>query len=549
MLTNVLRALEPAGPDVLGAARAAGALAAESDVAAVLVVAGSASAWLLLGWAQMRAAAPHVSHRRCLFAGAHLVFRPWLPAGAEATSVTAVAAVSKGAKAVGRAVGRAGLRPVPSDLAAAAGWVTLAALVPAAVLAAAYLVIAGHAPAGEPVAAAGLTVGAVAGVAAATWHVRQVPGRRAWLAVRGPHLAVGAVIGEVGLAVSTTALVWSLAHTEGTTVSLLEVGLASVVARAVTLARTPPLGLGLADGLFAVMLVGVGLTAGVTVATVILWRLAQTLAWAAAATSRRALARCISRGAASDAPFGLPDEPTGSAIGEWVHRAGFRAIGALPPQVAGRMRARVFQALFALSSDPWRYDALPYEQRKRQALVASLPDAVAAAGTVVEVGCADGHNLRAIAAHFPGASIVGLDISAVAVAAARQRTSHQGRVRVERSDARTAAQALQRVGVASVDVLVLAEVLYYLGGPGRVRAELEGLRSVLAPGGVLVLVHGASDADRLHASAVDALGCTSLGRREVSDPQRPFVVETALATDQGTVPAKPLTERPLTEGL
>ena len=536
-MSNLLIPVQPLALQVLTVARAAGDLVVRSDVMAVLAIAASAAAWLLAGWVRVRAAAPGVSHRRCLLAGADLVVR--VPRSApRAWAWTGSAAAGRG-------------RLAPPELAAAASGVNLALLVPAAALAAGYLVLSGHLPArasGSLVAVTALVV--LAGLCVATWRVARVPGRNRWLAVRGPHLTAAAVLGEVVVAMTTTAAAWALTHTEGVAVSLLEVGLASVVARVVTLASVPAAGVGLADVVFAATLMGVGLSAGASIATVAVWRLGLALAWLAAVAGRRPRARSglrsgLSSGASfgegsragsraglgghSDGPLSLPSEPTGSAAGEWLHRAAFKVIGALPAAVARRLRMGVFQALFSLSEDPWRYDGLPYERRKRQMLVASLPPARADAGIIVELGCADGHNLQAIAEAYPSSRIVGLDISPVAVTAARRRTAGQPQVRVEQSDARTAALVLKRVEVASIDVLIVAEMLYYLGGPARVNAELADLAPMLRPSGVLVLVHGASDADRLHPAAVAALGCTSVERVVVEDVHRPFVVEEAHA--------------------
>lgn len=501
-MTDAFTIPQALAPEVLSLARAAGDLVVRSDVMAVVAIAASAAAWLLAGWVQMRAAAPRVSHRRCLLAGADLLVAPARP----------------------HAPALEGAGVVPAELAAAATGIALALLVPGAVVASVYLAVAGHLPADVPHALVGLAAGAaLAGLYLSARGVARVPGRNRWLAARGPHLTAAAVVGEVVVAAATTATAWAVTHTEGTALSLLEVGLASVIARGLTLARIPRAGMVLADVVFVATLLGVGLSAGAALATVAVWRAGVGLAWLVAAVGRSSPAH-------SDMPVSLPSEPTGSPAGEWFHRAAFRLIAALPPRLAFRIRAGVFEALFSLSQDPWRYDALAYERQKRQRLVASIPRAAAEAGPIVELGCADGHNLQALADRYPHTSVVGLDISPVAVAAATERTAAQPHVAVELSDARGAAAALRRAGVESIGVLVVAEMLYYLGGPAQVRSELKSLAPMLQPEGVLVLVHGASDADRLHGPAVTALGCTTIERVVIEDPQRPFIVETATAS-------------------
>lgn len=76
--------------ELAGVARAASDLLVGSDVMAVVVLAASAGAWLLAGWVQMRAAAPEVSHGRCLLARADLLVAPSLTDRARASSGAAL---------------------------------------------------------------------------------------------------------------------------------------------------------------------------------------------------------------------------------------------------------------------------------------------------------------------------------------------------------------------------------------------------------------------------------------------------------------------------
>jgi hypothetical protein len=50
---------------------------------------------------------------------------------------------------------------------------------------------------------------------------------------------------------------------------------------------------------------------------------------------------------------------------------------------------------------------------------------------------------------------------------------------------------------------------------------------VLRPGACVVLVHGKSDAERLHPAACRALGASSDVATLVDDPDRPFTITTA----------------------
>ena len=141
----------------------------------------------------------------------------------------------------------------------------------------------------------------------------------------------------------------------------------------------------IADLAFVTLLTATDVSIAASVAVVIVWRASSVLAWA---LLKVAAAR---RGARP--PLRLDETPTGSAAGEWVHRLAFRALGVLPDRVRDGARQRLFDTLFAISDDPWAYDALPYERRKRSHLMGQLPSN---ASVVVDVGCADGHVIDAI---------------------------------------------------------------------------------------------------------------------------------------------------------
>lgn len=215
-----------------------------------------------------------------------------------------------------------------------------------------------------------------------------------------------------------------------------------------------------------------------------------------------------------------------SALGEGLHRGVFRVIGAMPAPISTRIRRGVFDTRFRWDADPWQYEDLPYEIRKRQELLRHMPrDAT----TVLEIGCAEGHNLRALAALLPEARIIGIDVSARAVQLAGQRARSAGlAIEAIQTDVRRAPDALRDRKVPSADVVVIAETLYYLGNPERIARELRPLGSTLAPGTTVVLLHPVRDAQRLHDAAFAALGATRATTDAVADPVRPFVVETAV---------------------
>jgi hypothetical protein len=121
--------------------------------------------------------------------------------------------------------------------------------------------------------------------------------------------------------------------------------------------------------------------------------------------------------------------------------------------------------------------------------------------------------------------VVGLDISARAVHAARQRCAGLSQVNVIHTDILGAARALSDAGVGRVDALVLSEVLYYLGAAEHVEAELRNLRTVMADQSLVILLHPTADAQRLHPAAFRALDATVQHRHYIPDPTRPILLE------------------------
>lgn len=233
------------------------------------------------------------------------------------------------------------------------------------------------------------------------------------------------------------------------------------------------------------------------------------------------------RGAEAGRAPGRPAGPPGSgarasAAGDWLHRRLYEGIGLLPPRAAQRVRGGFFDTLFTVAPDPWNYTDRPYELRKREALLRKVPPG---AGVVVELGCADGHNLRELGTRMPDTRVIGLDISARAVAGARRRVADLPNVRALRGSVAGAGRALDAAGVDGVDVLIVAETLYYLGAPSVVMSEIEGVAGALAPGARIVLLHPPSDARRFHEPVLRALRAEPVARDEFADQERPFVID------------------------
>lgn len=189
------------------------------------------------------------------------------------------------------------------------------------------------------------------------------------------------------------------------------------------------------------------------------------------------------------------------AVGEVAHRAAFHVLAALPLPVSVWVRGRVFDTLFR-SGSPWNYLESRFERRKREWLLSAIPSSAA---TIVEVGTANGHNLVPMSDVAPNARIVGVDISQRAVRLARVSTLGHPRIEVEQSDASSLVRRHADLAGA-VDVLVLSEVLYYMGAGNVLFAGVRPLHPLLAPGATVVMMHGGADAWRLHEVACRALG-------------------------------------------
>jgi SAM-dependent methyltransferase len=220
-------------------------------------------------------------------------------------------------------------------------------------------------------------------------------------------------------------------------------------------------------------------------------------------------------------PPGRPESPDSADTGRILHRALFTALGLLPRRLRNAARRHLFDALFSLSADPWGYQATAYEQRKREHLLAAVPDD---ATTVLEFGCADGHNLGALARRYPHMRILGTDVSSAAVGIAADRTLELGTVRVLTSEDFRREHAVAPDGI---DCVILSEVLYYLGTENAMREALAPVRDRMTPGCRVVLLHGCTDAPALHARAMRALGVSAQSQVHVDDPERVFTVTTA----------------------
>lgn len=373
------------------------------------------------------------------------------------------------------------------------------------------LAVSGHPPA-PIVALAPASAAAVAAVVTAA-RISRPLATRTVLARRGARLVASSLFVEVSAATAMVVTVAVVVHTAGlTAVSLVEVAAITLATR-LAVSLTPwPGGLGVADATMLVPLMWIGVPLHVALAAVLIWRAGSLLAVTAAVVVAR-------RTHMAPMPLSGPATTDGGRI---LHRALFGSLSLLPHGLRSTARRTVFDAVFSLSDDPWGYQEVAYERRKQGHLLAAVGSDARA---VVEVGCADGHNLVALARRRPNLTIIGTDISSAAVAVAIQRTHGFPNIHIVRSD------AFDDLGAeikGRIDCVILAEVLYYLGTERSMRDALEPVRQLMSPDCKVILLHGSADATALHERAMRAMELRGVATQPVDDPERPFVVTVAV---------------------
>lgn len=372
------------------------------------------------------------------------------------------------------------------------------------------LALAGHTPSPTLVVALA-SVSAVTAVLTAVRISRSVA-TRSILTRRGIHLLASSAFVEASSALALLVSVAVVAHTAGlTAISIVEVAAIALVTRLAIRITPLPGGIGLADVAFLVPLSWIGVPIEVGLAAWLIWRAGSLVAAAAAMGIAR---------------YTHPAPPTGDAPattdgGRLLHRALFGAMSLMPSRFRDKARRRAFNAMFSLSDDPWGYQQLGYERRKQESL---LVEVGTTPGVIIEVGCADGHNLIALARQLPDSTVIGSDVSTVAIRIATQRTRDFSNVRVIGPEAYDELPESLR---GRVDCIVLAEVLYYLVSERAIHDALVPLLRISSADCRVIMLHGSADADRLHDRAARALGLRIVHARSVDDPERPFTLAVA----------------------
>lgn len=143
-----------------------------------------------------------------------------------------------------------------------------------------------------------------------------------------------------------------------------------------------------------------------------------------------------------------------------------------------------FEALFAREGDPWGFETSDYERAKYEDTLAHLPPAPI--GRALEVGCANGVLTRRLAGRVR--ELVALDVSATALAAARERCAGLGVAFVDQ-------RAPREMPAGPFDLLLLSEVVYYWDRADVARLAEWVRGGGVRPGGHLLLVHWTGDTD------------------------------------------------------
>ncbi|MES0173857.1 nodulation methyltransferase NodS [Mesorhizobium sp. M0006] len=163
------------------------------------------------------------------------------------------------------------------------------------------------------------------------------------------------------------------------------------------------------------------------------------------------------------------------------------------------------------ADDPWRLDGNPFE-RKRHTQMLQLALAQGSITNALEVGCAAGAFTEKLVPYCQGLTVI--DVVAQAIARARQRIKEPSRINWIVSD-------VQQFSTDELfDLIVVAEVLYYLGDIAEMRAAVKNLVRVLAPGGHLIF-----------GSARDA-NCRRWGHAAGAEPVIAMLNETLIEVER-----------------
>ncbi|GAA5064630.1 trans-aconitate methyltransferase [Thermocatellispora tengchongensis] len=200
-------------------------------------------------------------------------------------------------------------------------------------------------------------------------------------------------------------------------------------------------------------------------------------------------------------------------VGDALHRAFFTLVSHLPAAGSRRLLGGYFD-WWHRRPDPWHYTTDRYERDRHSATLRRLPRRDYR--RILDVGCSEGTFTDLLAASFPEAETIGVDISSHAVRAAAARRASKARF-LHLDIRHQAPEGL-------FDLAICSEMLYYVGDAAMLRQVSRRLRELLAPGGLLALAHPWPEARRLHRHFTADAGLEALGEHVVLDRSRPYAI-------------------------
>jgi len=138
---------------------------------------------------------------------------------------------------------------------------------------------------------------------------------------------------------------------------------------------------------------------------------------------------------------------------------------------------RYFEEVFT-KEDPWRYFSCEYEKGKYLRQIEAVKQYALHPQNILEIGCAEGAHTLMLARAFPGARILGVDISKTAVKRAKENCRCCQNVNIIEADI---IELLKQAHFPEnvFDVIIQSELLYYLFPELFIQLELiHYLRSI-----------------------------------------------------------------------
>ncbi|MDF0492889.1 nodulation methyltransferase NodS [Bradyrhizobium yuanmingense] len=163
------------------------------------------------------------------------------------------------------------------------------------------------------------------------------------------------------------------------------------------------------------------------------------------------------------------------------------------------------------TDDPWRLDSNPFEQ-ERYTKMLQMCLSKESIRNALEVGCAAGTFTERLAPHCQRLLVI--DVMRQAINRARERTKKKAHITWIVAD-------IQRFWTAErFDLIVVAEVLYYLGDIAELRAAIRNLIDMLAPDGCLIFGSARDETCRHWGHPAGAETAIDIFKEELIEVQR-----------------------------